>query len=106
MHRSPTERLKPLGRRLLCRKITAEDRYLGSLIYLLPDRVALETKQQAEVVAVGDGEWDEELEEWIPVDPRLKPGTWILYADFMRVPVDDETFFLHERDVVCIMEAE
>jgi co-chaperonin GroES (HSP10) len=97
--------MKPLGRRLLCRPVEVESNYPGSRIVLLPDRVALEVKQQAEIVAVGPGEWDADLAEFIPTDPRLQPGTWILHADFMRVTVGDgDLFFLHERDVVAILE--
>jgi len=97
--------IPPLGNRILCRAIEAEDPYPGSPIVLTSDRVALETKQHAEVVAVGPGRWDEEGECFVPVDPRLKPGAWILHADFVRVYLNDEKeFFLTTDDIVAILE--
>lgn len=96
--------MKPLGRRLHCRPVVAEEHYPGSPIILTPDRIALETKQVAEVIEVGTREYDPELEEYIPMDPRLQPGAFIVHADFQRVYLDDGTFFLHENDVVAVIE--
>jgi len=97
--------IQPLGNRILCRAVEAEDHYPGSPIVLTPDRVALEMKQHAEVVAAGPGTRDEEAECFVPVDPRLKPGAWILHADFARVYLNDEKeFFLTEADIVAILE--
>lgn len=96
----------PLGRRVLCRPIITEDRYPGSALYVLPATIEVATKQQAEVVAVGPGAYDPDLEEFIPVDPRLKPGAWILHGDFARVWVSDDLFFLNDTDIVAILDME
>ena len=96
---------QPLGRRVLCRPIVTEDRYPGSLIYLVPGRVDLEIKQQAEVVAVGPGAWDEEAGCFVQPDDRLVPGAWILHGDFMRTYITDDLFFLNDTDIVAILEA-
>ena len=55
MRDAPPTHLVPTGRRLLCRPVTVEEHYPGSPIVLLPDRIAMETKQQAEIVAAGPG---------------------------------------------------
>ncbi len=83
--------------------MTVEEHYPGSPIVLLPDRIAMETKQQAEIVAAGPGDYDEDG-DWVPTDPRLQPDAWIVYREFMRVPGPDDLFFLHEDDVVAILE--
>lgn len=94
---------QPLGRKILCREIEVEDHYPGSPILLLEDRLKSETAQQAEVVAVGPGEYDEDG-DFVPVAPELQPGVWVMHEPFRRVTVDGEhLFLLHESDVVAIL---
>jgi len=98
--------VKPLRRLLLCRELPVEDTIPGGRIALLPSTLAAITQQQAEVVAVGAGEFDEDG-DYIASDPRLKPGTWILHKAFQRVASGNpDEFFIHEDDVVAILEAE
>lgn len=95
---------RPLGRKLLCREIEVEEHYPDSPILLLEDRLKAETSQQAEIVAVGPGERDEEG-DFILVDSALQPGVWIMHEPFRRLPVDEDgrMFLLHEDDVVAIL---
>lgn len=97
--------MQPLGRTLLCTSVRTEETLPGSPILLTDDRRAQMTEQQAEVVAVGPGAYDAELEEFIAVDARLQPGTWILHTQFARVYVGEDAFVLHEHDVVAILES-
>ena len=89
-----TTALRPCGARLICKYVEVEEHYPGSPIVLMTDRLEHETRQQAEVVAVGDVS-----------DPRLQPGTWILHEALRRVPMTDDLFLVAEDDVVAIMES-
>ena len=99
--------MNPLRRLLLCRELPTDEMFPGGAITLLPSTLRSITQQQAEVVAVGDGEFDEDG-YWVASDPRLKPGVWILHKDFQRVAAgnDPREFFVNEDDVVAILESE
>jgi co-chaperonin GroES (HSP10) len=92
----------PTGNRLLCKPIDVDPHYPGSPILLLPDRLDLETEQQAEIIAVGPGIHDEDG-DFVPTDPDLKPGTWILHEVHRRVAFKDKMFWLTTDDVVGIL---
>jgi co-chaperonin GroES (HSP10) len=94
----------PLRNTVLCKPIEVEEHYPGSPILLLQDRLEAETAQQAEVVAVGPGRVDEDG-DFVPTDPALKPGTWILHEPFRRVALNEDgtLFILHDTDVVAIL---
>lgn len=95
----------PIGNKVLCRAVDAEDHYPGSPIILTPDRIIKETEQQAEVVAVGPGARDEDG-YLIPPDDRLKPGAWVVYEILRSTPAEkDGEFFVFESDLVAILDA-
>lgn len=91
------------GARLLARTLITEESLDGGRI-VLPEGVRkLITQQQAEVLAVGPGDYDEEG-DFVPTDPEIKPGRWIMHAPWARKPwLDDpDVFLLDTKDVIAI----
>jgi chaperonin GroES len=71
---------------------------------VLPD-TAKEKPQKGEVVAVGEGRWDEEGEKRIPLD--VSEGDEVLYSKYggTEITVDgDELLVLRESDVLAKVE--
>ena len=95
-------KLKPLGDRLIV-KAVEEDTTTASGI-VLPD-TAKEKPQKGEVLAVGDGAWDEDGEKRIPLD--VAAGDVVLYSKYggTEVKVDGEDLLvLRESDVLAKVE--
>jgi chaperonin GroES len=95
-------KLKPLGDRLIVRAIEEEETTTSGIV--LPD-TAKEKPQKGEVVAVGDGRWDEEGEKRIPLD--VSEGDEVLYSKYggTEVKVDGEDLLvLRESDVLAKVE--
>jgi len=91
--------LKPLGDRLIV-KAVEEDEVTASGI-VLPE-TAKEKPQKGEVLAVGDGAWDEDGEKRIPLD--VATGDTVLYSKYggTEVKVDgDDLLVLRESDVLA-----
>ena len=92
-------KLKPLGDRLIV-KAVEEDQTTASGI-VLPD-TAKEKPQKGEVLAVGDGKWDEDGEKRIPLD--VSEGDEVLYSKYggTEISVDGEDLLvLRESDVLA-----
>src|SRR5881392_3313577 len=70
-------KLKPLGDRLIVRAIDEEETTASGLV--LPD-TAKEKPQKGEVIAVGDGRFDEDGEKRIPLD--VSQGDTVLYSKY------------------------
>src|SRR4051812_12429805 len=70
-------KLKPLGDRLIVRAIDEEETTASGLV--LPD-TAKEKPQKGEVLAVGDGRFDEDGEKRIPLD--VSTGDTVLYSKY------------------------
>jgi co-chaperonin GroES (HSP10) len=100
------ENARPLGNRILCRRVLTEETLPGGKVILLAERREQSAAQQAEVVLAGQGRFDEDG-AYAPVDARLTPGTWILHRQFARshTSEDGEYFLLKEEDIVAILEA-
>ncbi len=95
------------GRRILCRDIKGAETLAAypHIILTDADRRGI-TMNQAEVLAVGPGDFDEEG-EWQASDPDLKPGQWVLHLPWARTPTWDEALFMIlEDDVLAILNAE
>ena len=95
--------LKPLGDRLIVRATDEEETMASGLV--LPD-TAKEKPQQGEVLAVGEGSWDEDGEKRIPLD--VKKGDKVLYSKYggTEIKVDGEDLLvLRESDVLAIVES-
>ena len=91
--------LKPLGDRLIVRAIEEEETTASGIV--LPE-TAKEKPQRGEVIAVGDGAWDEDGEKRIPLD--VATGDTVLYSKYggTEVKVDGEDLLvLRESDVMA-----
>jgi chaperonin GroES len=95
-------KLKPLGDRLIVRAIEEEEKTASGLV--LPD-TAKEKPQKGEVIAVGDGRFDEDGEKRIPLD--VSQGDTVLYSKYggTEIKVDGEDLLvLRESDVLAKIE--
>jgi chaperonin GroES len=95
-------KLKPLGDRLIVKALEEEETTASGLV--LPD-TAKEKPQKGEVVAVGEGRWDDEGEKRIPLD--VNQGDEVLYSKYggTEITVDgDELLVLRESDVLAKVE--
>ena len=95
-------KLKPLGDRLIVRAVEEEETTASGIV--LPD-TAKEKPQKGEVLAVGDGAWDEDGEKRIPLD--VATGDIVLYSKYggTEVKVDGEDLLvLRESDVLAKVE--
>ena len=89
-------KLKPLGDRLIVRAVDEEETTASGLV--LPD-TAKEKPQKGEVIAAGDGRWDEDGEKRIPLD--VVAGDIVLYSKYggTEIKVDGaELLGLSESD--------
>ncbi len=94
--------LKPLGDRLIVKALEEETTTVSGIV--LPD-TAKEKPQKGEVLAVGDGAWDEDGEKRIPLD--VAKGDVVLYSKYggTEVKVDGEDLLvLRESDVLAKVE--
>jgi chaperonin GroES len=95
-------KLKPLGDRLIVRAIDEEETTASGLV--LPD-TAKEKPQKGEVLAVGDGRFDEDGEKRIPLD--VSTGDTFLSSNYggTEIKVDGEDLLvLRESDVLAKVE--
>jgi chaperonin GroES len=95
-------KLKPLGDRLIVKAVEEEETTASGLV--LPD-TAKEKPQKGEVLAVGDGAWDEDGEKRIPLD--VATGDIVLYSKYggTEIKVDgDDLLVLRESDVLAKVE--
>ncbi|CAB4961988.1 MULTISPECIES: co-chaperone GroES [Patulibacter] len=91
--------LQPLGDRLIVRAIDEEQTTASGLV--LPD-TAKEKPQKGEVLAAGQGRWDEDGEKRIPLDVAV--GDEVLYSKYggTEIKVDgEELLVLRESDVLA-----
>jgi chaperonin GroES len=95
-------KLKPLGDRLIVRAIDEEEKTVSGIV--LPD-TAKEKPQKGEVIAVGDGAFDDNGNRK-PLD--VKDGDTVLYSKYggTEIKVDgEELLVLRESDVLAKVEA-
>ncbi|WP_068470320.1 co-chaperone GroES [Candidatus Protochlamydia phocaeensis] len=93
--------LKPLGNRVLVRRLAAEEKLKGGII--LPD-TAKKKQEQAEVVAIGTGKKDKNG-QLIPMPVKI--GDIILMEKYsgQEVTLNDEEFvILRADDIIAIVE--
>lgn len=98
---SQNVKLKPLGNRVLVRRLAAEEKLKGGII--LPD-TAKKKQEQAEVVALGSGKKDKNG-ALIPMP--VKVGNIILMEKYsgQEVTLEDEEFvILRADDIIAIIE--
>ena len=91
--------LKPLGDRLIVKAVEEEATTASGIV--LPD-TAKEKPQRGEVVAVGDGRYDDEGEKRIPLD--VAEGDTVVYSKYggTEIVVEGEDLLvLRESDVLA-----
>ena len=94
-------KLKPLGDRLIVRAIEEEEKTASGL--LLPD-TAKEKPQKGEVIAVGEGRFDEDGDKRIPLD--VAKGDTVLYSKYGGTEIKyngEEYLILSARDVLAVV---
>jgi chaperonin GroES len=94
-------KIRPLGDRLLVKRIEEEDRSKGGII--IPDS-AKEKPQEGKVVAVGKGKM---LEDGKMVPLEVKDGDRILFGKYAGTDVKiegEEHLIMREDDVLGIIE--
>lgn len=94
-------KLKPLGNRVLVRRLAAEEKLKGGII--LPD-TAKKKQEQAEVVAIGSGKKDKNG-ALIPMPVKI--GDIILMEKYsgQDVTLENEEFvILRADDIIAIIE--
>lgn len=92
-------KLKPLGDRLIVKPVDEEETTASGLV--LPD-TAKEKPQKGKVIAVGEGNWDEDGEKRIPLD--VAEGDEVLYSKYggTEITVEGEDLLvLRESDVLA-----
>ena len=88
--------LKPLGSRVIIKKLEAEERTQGGIILT---NTAKEKPQTAEVVAVGPGTKDEPME--------VKVGDTVIFSKFAGTDVKYdgcEYTIMNQSDILAIVE--
>jgi chaperonin GroES len=93
--------LKPLDDRIVVRPSDSEETTASGLV--IPD-TAKEKPQQGEVLAVGQGRWDEDGEKRIPMD--VKVGDIVVYSKYGGTEITEggeDLLILSSRDVLAIV---
>ncbi len=94
--------IKPLEDRIVVKPLDAEQTTASGLV--IPD-TAKEKPQEGEVVAVGEGRWDEDGEKRIPLDVSV--GDTVLYSKYGGTEVKyggEDLLILSGRDVLAIVQ--
>jgi chaperonin GroES len=94
--------LKPLFDNVVVKPGKAEEQTKFGLV--IPD-TAKEKPQKGEVVAVGDGRWDDEGEKRVPVD--VKVGDTVIYKEWGKTSIKiegDEYFIMSQNDILAIVQ--
>jgi chaperonin GroES len=96
-------KLKPLGDRLIVRAIEEEETTASGIV--LPD-TAKEKPQKGEVVAVGEGRFDEGGDKRIPLD--VTEGDTVLYSKYGGTEIQfdgEDLLVLRESDVLAKVQS-
>jgi chaperonin GroES len=94
-------RLRPLGNRVLVRRLEAEEKLKGGI--LLPD-TAKKKQESAEVIAIGTGKKDKNGQ---PIPIPVKVGDVVMMDKYsgQEVTVDDEDYVIVSiDDIIAIVE--
>jgi len=92
-------KIVPLADRLVVKNVQQEEVLASGIV--IPD-TAKEKPQQAEVVAVGPGRWDEDGKKRVPME--IEVGDIVVYAKYSGndIKVDHEEYLiLSEKDVLA-----
>lgn len=92
-------KLVPLGDKIVVKNMQQEEVLASGIV--IPD-TAKEKPQQAEVIAVGPGRWDEDGENRVPME--IEVGDIVVYAKYSGndIKIDQEEYLiLSEKDVLA-----
>ncbi|MEA5075820.1 MAG: co-chaperone GroES [Coriobacteriia bacterium] len=95
--------LKTLFDNVVVQPAQAEEQTKSGLV--IPDS-AKEKPQKGEIVAVGDGRWDDEGEKRVPMD--VKVGDVVIYKEWGKtsIKVEGEEFFImSQNDILAVVNA-
>jgi chaperonin GroES len=94
-------KLKPLEDRVIIKAVQEEEKTASGIV--LPD-TAKEKPMLGEVVAVGDGKWDEAGTKRIPVD--VKVGDKVVYGKYSgteyKTKDGDELLILRASEILAV----
>ena len=94
--------IKPLENRIVVKALDAEQTTASGLV--IPD-TAKEKPQEGEVLAVGEGRWDDGGSKRIPLDVAV--GDKVLYSKYGGTEVKyggEEYLVLSARDLLAVVE--
>ena len=95
-------KLKPLEDRVIIKAVQEEEKTASGIV--LPD-TAKEKPMLGEVMAVGDGKWDEAGTKRIPVD--VKTGDRVVYGKYSgteyKTKDGDELLILRASEVLAVV---
>ncbi|MCL2396837.1 MAG: co-chaperone GroES [Defluviitaleaceae bacterium] len=92
--------LKPIGDRVVLKQLEAEETTKGGIILTSKSQ---EKPQEAQVVAVGNGQND----EGTTIQMQVKVGDKVIYSKYSgtEVKIDEDTFIvLKHGDILAIVE--
>lgn len=94
--------LKPLFDNVVVKPAKAEEQTKSGIF--LPD-TAKEKPQKGEVVAVGEGRWDDEGTKRVPLD--VKVGDVVIYKEWGKTSIKldgDEYFIMSQSDILAVVQ--
>ena len=95
-------KLKPLEDRVIIKAVAEKEKTASGIV--LPD-TAKEKPMMGEVVAVGDGKWDEDGEKRITVD--VKKGDKVIYGKYAgteyKTADGDELLILRASEILAVV---
>ena len=94
--------LKPLFDNVVVKPAKAEEQTKSGIF--LPD-TAKEKPQKGEIVAVGEGRWEDEGDKRLPMD--VKVGDVIIYKEWGKtsIKVDGEEYFImSQNDILAVVQ--
>ncbi|MFA5032383.1 MAG: co-chaperone GroES [bacterium] len=95
------KKLRPLGDRILVRRIEEKEVKKGSII--IPD-TAKEKPQEGEIIAVGPGKLDDKGTRH---KPEIKTGDRVLFGKYAGTEIEidgEECLIMNEDDILAIIE--
>ncbi|MRS12704.1 MAG: co-chaperone GroES [Actinobacteria bacterium] len=94
--------LKPLFDNVVVKPAKAEEQTKSGIF--LPD-TAKEKPQKGEIVAAGEGRWDDEGAKRVPMD--VKVGDIVIYKEWGKTSIKldgEEYFILSQSDILAVVQ--
>jgi len=94
--------LKPLFDNVVVKPAKAEEQTKSGIF--LPD-TAKEKPQKGEVVAAGEGRWDDEGDKRLPLD--VKVGDVVIYKEWGKTSIKldgEEYFIMSQNDILAVVQ--